>query len=69
VTGGVTHDLLRHATDVDASTTQRAVVRNGDRGSVFCCATRMRDTATAGTDNKKIVFLAQSFLHLLKSAR
>ena len=51
---GVVHDLLRDAADVDAGAAQRALLADGDLGSVRGRAARRGDAARAGADDEVV---------------
>ena len=50
----VVHDLLRHAAHVDAGAAERALLADGDLGSVRGRAARRGDAARAGADDEVV---------------
>jgi len=66
--GGVPHDFLGHATNIDAGTAQRPGLDNRDSRTILGRAPRMGDATAATTNDYKIKLFGQTFFSNRASA-
>ncbi len=58
--GGVPHDLLGHAADIDAGAAQGAVLDRRGTGTILGRTLRVREPAAAPADDEQVIFICQN---------